>query len=81
MLSTSKSCRTLTTLIFRMLHFETVVRKSTIMQPIVLKQFDIFTNYIDRELFKVKLSPRMSEEINMCICNKLLQIYVTIIYY
>jgi len=32
--------------------FETIVRKSTIMHPIILKQFDIFTNYINGEFPK-----------------------------
>ncbi|KAF0684709.1 Uncharacterized protein FWK35_00037117, partial [Aphis craccivora] len=49
--------------------FETIVRKSTIMHPIVLKQFNIFTNYINGELSKVESLPRTSEEMTTFIKN------------
>jgi len=39
------------------------------MHPIVLKQFDIFTNYINGELSKVELLPRTSEELTTFIKN------------
>ncbi|XP_025196641.1 uncharacterized protein LOC112595592 isoform X1 [Melanaphis sacchari] len=49
--------------------FETIVRKSTIMHPIVLKQFNIFTNYINGELSKAESLPRTSEEMTTFIKN------------
>ncbi|KAE9542409.1 hypothetical protein AGLY_003270 [Aphis glycines] len=49
--------------------FESIVRKSTIMYPIVLKQFDIFTNYINGELSKVESLTRTSEEMTTFIKN------------
>lgn len=49
--------------------FESVVRKSTIMHPIVLKQFDIFTNYINGELSKVESLPRTSKVMTTFIKN------------
>ncbi|XP_022161881.1 uncharacterized protein LOC111027773 [Myzus persicae] len=38
--------------------FETVVRKSTIIRPVVIKQFDIFLNFIDIESAKVDSPPK-----------------------
>lgn len=49
--------------------FETIIRKSTITQPIVLKQFEIFTKYLDRELSKMESSPKTSEEMIIFITN------------
>ncbi len=49
--------------------FETIVRKSTIMHPIILKQFNIFTNYINGELSKAESLPRTSEEMTTFIKN------------
>ena len=49
--------------------FETIIRKSTIMQPIILNQFEIFTEYLDRELIKVKSPPRTIEEMIIFIKN------------
>ena len=49
--------------------FETIERKSTIIQPIVLKQFEIFTEYLDKELAKAESIPKTSEEMTMFIKN------------
>ncbi|XP_022183245.1 uncharacterized protein LOC111042852 [Myzus persicae] len=49
--------------------FETIVRKSTIMQPIILNQFEIFTEYLDRELNKMDSTARTSEEMVIFIKN------------
>ncbi|KAL4088969.1 hypothetical protein QTP88_024047 [Uroleucon formosanum] len=43
--------------------FETIVQKSTIIQPIILKHFDIFTEYIDKELAKVESSSSRTSEV------------------
>ncbi|KAL5239472.1 hypothetical protein ACI65C_006882 [Semiaphis heraclei] len=37
---------------------ETLVRKSIIIQPIVIKQFDVFLNFIDVEFTKVNAPPK-----------------------
>jgi len=39
------------------------------MQPIVLNQFEIFTEYLDRELSKMDSPPRTSEEMVIFIKN------------
>ncbi|KAL4141444.1 hypothetical protein QTP88_004082 [Uroleucon formosanum] len=49
--------------------FETIVQKSTIIQSIILKHFDIFTEYIDKELSKVESSSKTSEEMATFIKN------------
>ncbi|XP_026806890.1 uncharacterized protein LOC113549681 [Rhopalosiphum maidis] len=49
--------------------FETVVRKSTIIRPVVLKQFDMFLNYIDDESTKVDSPPKTPEEMVTFIKN------------
>ncbi|XP_025206278.1 uncharacterized protein LOC112602420 [Melanaphis sacchari] len=41
---------------------ETVARKSTIIRPVVLNQFAMFGNYIDREFTKVDSPPKTNEE-------------------
>ncbi|KAL4126797.1 hypothetical protein QTP88_011006 [Uroleucon formosanum] len=48
---------------------ETVVRKSTIIRPLVLKQFEIMTNYLDHEFANVDSPPKTSEEIFVFIKN------------
>lgn len=48
--------------------FETIVQ-STIIQPIILNQFEIFTEYLDRELTKVESPPTTSEEMVIFINN------------
>ncbi|XP_003244216.1 uncharacterized protein LOC100569355 [Acyrthosiphon pisum] len=42
--------------------FETVTRKSTITQPVVLKQFDMFSNYINVEFHKLNSPPKTTAE-------------------
>ncbi|XP_026819138.1 uncharacterized protein LOC113557786 [Rhopalosiphum maidis] len=49
--------------------FETVVPKSTIIRPVVLKQFDMFLNYIDVESTKVDSPPKTPEEMVTFIKN------------
>ncbi|KAL4103603.1 hypothetical protein QTP88_018964 [Uroleucon formosanum] len=49
--------------------YESVSRKSNITKPAVLKQFDMFLNYIDQEFTKVKSSSRTNEEIVTFIKN------------
>ncbi|KAL4083534.1 hypothetical protein QTP88_028850 [Uroleucon formosanum] len=49
--------------------FETVKGKSTITQPAVLKQFDIFLKYIDVEFTKVDSPPKNPEEMVTFIKN------------
>lgn len=49
--------------------FETVVRKSTIIRPVVIKQFDMFLNYIDIESAKVDSPPKTPEEMVTFIKN------------
>lgn len=49
--------------------FETIIRKSTIMQPIILNQFEIFTEYLAGELIKVKSKATTSEEMTKFIKN------------
>jgi len=49
--------------------FETIVRKLTMIQPIILNQFDIFTEYLDRELSKMESPPTTSEEMIIFIKN------------
>jgi len=39
------------------------------MQPIILNQFKIFTEYLDRELSKMELSPKTNEEMIIFIKN------------
>ena len=49
--------------------FETVTRKSTITQPAVLKQFDMFLNYIDDEFTKVNSPPKTIDKMIAFIKN------------
>ncbi|KAE9521655.1 hypothetical protein AGLY_017951 [Aphis glycines] len=49
--------------------FETIARKSTIIRPVVLKQFEIIGNYIDRELTNVLSPPKTIEEMIIFIKN------------
>ncbi|KAL4153099.1 hypothetical protein QTP88_000932 [Uroleucon formosanum] len=49
--------------------FETITRKSTIIQPAALKQFDIFLKYIDVEFTKVDSPPKNPEEMVTFIKN------------
>ncbi|XP_022163096.1 uncharacterized protein LOC111028673 [Myzus persicae] len=49
--------------------FETITRKSNITQPAVLKQFDIFLNYIDVEFTKIDSPPKNNEEMVTIIKN------------
>ncbi|XP_060868263.1 uncharacterized protein LOC132943328 [Metopolophium dirhodum] len=48
---------------------ETVVRKSTIIRPLVLKQFVIMGNYLDQEFTKVDSPPKTPEEMIVFIKN------------
>lgn len=48
---------------------ETVARKSTIIRPVVLKQFEIIGNYIDREFTNVLSPPKTNEEMIIFIKN------------
>ncbi|XP_025198692.1 uncharacterized protein LOC112597007 [Melanaphis sacchari] len=48
---------------------ETVVRKSTITRPLVLKQFEIMGNYLDQEFTKVESPPKTPEEMVVFIKN------------
>ncbi|XP_022181022.1 uncharacterized protein LOC111041139 [Myzus persicae] len=48
---------------------ETVVRKSTIIRPLVLKQFEIIGNYLDQEFTKVDSPPKTPEEMIIFIKN------------
>ncbi|KAL4090137.1 hypothetical protein QTP88_025036 [Uroleucon formosanum] len=48
---------------------ETVVQKSTIIRPLVLKQFEIMANYLDQEFTKVDSTPKTPEEIIVFIKN------------
>jgi len=41
---------------------ETVVRKSTIIRPVVLKQFETIGNYLNQEFTNVKSPPKTNEE-------------------
>ncbi|KAL4107160.1 hypothetical protein QTP88_017545 [Uroleucon formosanum] len=49
--------------------FETVVRKSITTQPAVLKQFEMFLNYINVEFSKVDSPPKTPEEMIAFINN------------
>jgi len=49
--------------------FKTIVRKSSIIRPIVLKQFEIIGNYLDREFTNVKSSPTNVNEMKTFIKN------------
>lgn len=49
--------------------FETITRKSNITHPAVLKQFDIFLNFIDVEFTKVDSPPKTNEEMVTFIKN------------
>jgi len=49
--------------------FETVTRKSTITQPLVLKQFETMGNYLDQEFIKVDSPPKTPEEMIVFIKN------------
>ncbi|XP_025193958.1 uncharacterized protein LOC112593667 [Melanaphis sacchari] len=49
--------------------FETITRKSTIMQPIILHQYEIFTEYLGRELSKMDSAPKTIEEMVIFIRN------------
>ncbi|XP_025206265.1 uncharacterized protein LOC112602413 [Melanaphis sacchari] len=49
--------------------FETITQKSNITQPAVLKQFEIFLNYIDVEFTKVDSPPKNHEEMVTFIKN------------
>uniref|UniRef100_A0A2S2NMC1 Uncharacterized protein n=1 Tax=Schizaphis graminum TaxID=13262 RepID=A0A2S2NMC1_SCHGA len=49
--------------------FETVVRKSTIMRPVILDQFKMFGGYIDQKLAAVKSIPRSNDEMEIFIKN------------
>ncbi|KAF0697281.1 Uncharacterized protein FWK35_00034003 [Aphis craccivora] len=48
---------------------ETVAQKSTIIRPVVLKQFEIIGNYIDREFTNVLSPPKTIEEMIIFIKN------------
>jgi len=48
---------------------ETVARKSAIIRPTVLKQFEIIGDYIDREFTKADSPPKTSEEMIIFINN------------
>ncbi|CAH1731658.1 unnamed protein product [Aphis gossypii] len=48
---------------------ETVIRKTNIIRPLVLKQFEIIGNYIDREFTNVQLPPKTIEEMIIFIKN------------
>ncbi|KAL4104961.1 hypothetical protein QTP88_020236 [Uroleucon formosanum] len=48
---------------------ETIVRKSTIIRPLVLKQFEIMANYLDQEFTKVDSPPKTPEEMIVFIKN------------
>ncbi|XP_060865282.1 uncharacterized protein LOC132946181 [Metopolophium dirhodum] len=48
---------------------ETVVRKSTIIRPLVLKQFETMGNYLDQEFTKVDSPPKTPEEMIVFINN------------
>ncbi|KAE9521895.1 hypothetical protein AGLY_017702 [Aphis glycines] len=49
--------------------FKTITRKSIITQPAVLKQFDLFLNYIDVESLKVDPPPKKPDEMMTFIKN------------
>ncbi|XP_060874784.1 uncharacterized protein LOC132948372 [Metopolophium dirhodum] len=49
--------------------FETVTRKTNIIRPIVLNQFAMIGNYIDREFTKVEKPPKTNEEMVIFIKN------------
>lgn len=49
--------------------FETVTRKSTIIRPVVLKQFETIGNYLDQEFTNVKSPPKTNEEMIVFIKN------------
>lgn len=48
---------------------ETVVRKSIIIRPLVLKQYEIMSNYLDQEFTKVDSPPKTNEEMVVFIKN------------
>uniref|UniRef100_A0A2S2PMJ1 Uncharacterized protein n=1 Tax=Schizaphis graminum TaxID=13262 RepID=A0A2S2PMJ1_SCHGA len=49
--------------------FETFARKSAIIRPVVLRQFEIIGNYIDREFTNVQSPPKTVEEMIIFIKN------------
>ncbi|KAF0763465.1 Uncharacterized protein FWK35_00008144 [Aphis craccivora] len=49
--------------------FETVVRKSTIIRPVVIKQFEIISNHLDQEFTNVKSPPKTNKEMIIFIKN------------
>ncbi|KAL4083680.1 hypothetical protein QTP88_028996 [Uroleucon formosanum] len=49
--------------------FETVTRKTNFIRPVVLNQFLMIGNYIDREFIKVEKPPKTNEEIMIFIKN------------
>lgn len=48
---------------------ETVARKSTIIRPLVVKQFEIMGNYLDHEFTKVETPPKNIDEMIIFIKN------------
>jgi len=49
--------------------FEAIARKSTIIRPVVLRQFEIIGNYIDREFTNVQSPPKTIEEMIIFVKN------------
>ncbi|XP_060848194.1 uncharacterized protein LOC132927631 [Rhopalosiphum padi] len=49
--------------------FETFARKSAIIRPVVLRQFEIIENYIDREFTNVQSPPKTVDEMIIFIKN------------
>ncbi|XP_060848207.1 uncharacterized protein LOC132927645 [Rhopalosiphum padi] len=49
--------------------FETFARKSAIIRPVVLRQFEIIGNYIDREFTNVQSPPKTVDEMIIFIKN------------
>jgi len=49
--------------------FETIAQKSTIIRPVVLRQFEMIGNYIDREFTNVQSPPKTIEEMIIFIKN------------
>jgi len=48
---------------------ETVARKSAIIRPLVVKQFEIMGNYLDHEFTKIETPPKNIDEMIIFIKN------------